>query len=322
MDPLILIRACSILHAEGSRVTLLHVLPAEASRFIAGADVLYVGVAGPYLLHGSTGVVAQALSGVMSINGEPDGPPTKLGLPIGDLGGGVWAVISILSALQHRNTTGEALTVDLSLLEGLTGLLGYLAQNYLGAGETPERVGSSHQSVVPYGRFPTKDGHIVIALMIESFFVKFCVAIGQPDLSADPRFATTAGRRTNRLVLEASIGKVLSTRTTTEWEEILAANDIPCGPVNTVAQALDMPVIAEREVIQTTRHPVAGAVRMVRSPVRFAGRFEDAAIAPAPLLGQHTAEILTDLLGYDSARIAALTGEGAVAVLHPHSVRE
>ena len=266
-------------------------------------------------------LVAQALSGVMSINGEPDGPPTKLGLPIGDLGGGVWAAISILSALQHRNATGEALTIDLSLLEGLTGLLGYLAQNYLAGGETPERVGSSHQSVVPYGRFPTKDGHIVIALMIESFFVKFCAAIGQPELAADPRFATTTGRKTNRVALEASIGKVLSTRTTAEWEETLAASDIPCGPVNTVAQALDMPVIAEREVIQTAMHPVAGAVRMVRSPVRFAGRFEDAALAPAPLLGQHTAEILTDLLGYDSARIAALTGEGAVAV-HPRSARE
>ena len=261
-------------------------------------------------------LVAQALSGVMSINGEPDGPPTKLGLPIGDLGGGVWAAISILSALQHRNATGEALTVDLSLLEGLTGLLGYLAQNYLGAGEHPERVGSSHQSVVPYGRFPTKDGHIVVALMVESFYVKFCAAIGQPDLAADPRFATTTGRKTNRQLLEALIADVLSTRTSAEWEEIFAANDIPCGPVNTVAEALDMPIIAERAVIQTAEHPSVGPVRMVRSPVRFAGRFEDAAMTPAPMLGEHTMEILTDLLGYDPIRIETLTREGAVALRH------
>ena len=261
-------------------------------------------------------LVAQALSGVMSINGEPDGPPTKLGLPIGDLGGGVWAAISILSALRHRDATGEALTVDLSLLEGLTGLLGYLAQNYLGAGENPERVGSSHQSVVPYGRFPTKDGNIVVALMVESFYVKFCAAIRQPDLATDPRFATTTGRKTNRRLLEALIADVLSTRTSAEWEEIFAAYDIPCGPVNTVAEALEMPIIAERAVIRTAEHPSVGPVRMVRSPVRFAGRFEDAAMTAAPMLGEHTMEILTGLLGYDPIRIEALTLEGAVAVRH------
>ena len=127
-------------------------------------------------------LVAQAMSGVMSINGEADGPPTKLGLPIGDLGGGVWAAIGILSALQHRNATGEALTIDLSLLDGLVGMLGYLGELYLLTGEVPTRVGSAHQSVVPYGRFPAKDGHIVIALMVESFWVKFCSAIGQPEL--------------------------------------------------------------------------------------------------------------------------------------------
>ena len=259
-------------------------------------------------------LVAQALSGVMSINGEADGPPTKLGLPIGDLGGGVWAAISILSALQHRHSTGEALRVDFSLLEGLIGLLGYLGQNYLGTGEVPQRVGSSHQSVVPYGRFTTRDGHMVIALMVERFYVKFCAAIGQPALATDPRFATTTGRKDNREVLEALIGGIMAARTTGEWEDIFAANDIPCGPVNTLAQGLEMPIIAEREVIRLVEHPTVGIVRTVRSPVRFAGRFEDTAIAPAPLLGQHTREILTDLLGYEPARIEVLVREGAIGV--------
>ena len=258
-------------------------------------------------------LVAQALSGVMSINGEPDGPPTKLGLPIGDLGGGVWAAISILSALQHRHTTGEALRVDLSLLEGLTGLLGYLGQNYLGTGANPQRVGSSHQSVVPYGRFPTRDGHMVVALMVESFYVKFCTAIGQPELATDPRFATTTGRKNNREILEALVGGMMATRATSEWEDIFAANDIPCGPVNTVAQGLEMPIIAERAVVRSVEHPTVGTVRTVRTPVRFAGRFEDAPIAPAPLLGQHTMEILTGLLHYNPAQIEALIREGAIA---------
>ncbi len=262
-------------------------------------------------------LVAQALSGVMSINGEPDGPPTKLGLPMGDIGGGAWAAIAILSALQHRHATGEALTVDLSLLEGMFGMLGYLAQGYFATGESPQRVGSSHQSVVPYGRFPTRDGHIVIALMVESFWVKFCATIGQPELAQDPRFATTSGRKQHRVLLEALVGDVLSARTTAEWQHILTASDIPCAPVNTVAEALRMPIAAERAVVQEVDHPIAGRVPTIRSPVRFLGRFEDAAIRPAPLLGEHTAEILQDLLQYSSAETEALLSDGAVGTYRP-----
>ena len=258
-------------------------------------------------------LVAQALSGVMSINGEPDGPPTKLGLPIGDLGGGVWAAIAILSALQHRNATGESLTVDLSLLDGLVGMLGYLAQSYFVTGQSPMRVGSSHQSVVPYGRFPTRDGHLVVALMVESFYVKFCTAIGQPDLATDPRFATTTGRKQNRDLLEQLVGAVMSTRTSVEWQTIFAAADIPCAPVNTVAEALAMPIIAEREVIQEIHHPTVGPMPIIRSPVRFSSRFEDPAIQPAPLLGEHTASILSGLLHYGATRIMELTKDGAIA---------
>ncbi|HVZ06725.1 CaiB/BaiF CoA transferase family protein [Rhodopila sp.] len=259
-------------------------------------------------------LVAQALSGVMSINGEPDGPPTKLGLPMGDLGGGLWAAIAILSALQHRNATGEALTVDFSLLEGMIGMLGYLAQSYFVTGESPVRVGSSHQSVVPYGRFPTSDGHLVVALMVESFYVKFCAAIGHPEFATDPRFATTTARKQNRVLLEALVSEVMAQRSTAKWQAVFAAADIPCGPVNTVAEALSMPIVAEREVIQQIKHPTVGKMPIVRSPVRFAERFQDPAIQPAPLLGEHTTKILTDLLGYDHAKVEALIHKGAVQV--------
>ena len=147
-----------------------------------------------------------------------------------------------------------------------------------------------------------------------SFWVKFCAAIGQPELALDPRFATTAGRKENRALLEALAGDVLSTRTMAEWQVIFAAADIPCAPVNTVGQALDMPIIAERAVVQTVDHPTAGRVPLVRSPVRFLDRFEDPAIRPAPLLGQHTAEILKELLNYSAAQTEALVQAGAVAV--------
>ena len=258
-------------------------------------------------------LVAQALSGVMSINGEPDGPPTKLGLPIGDLGGGVWAVIAILAALQHRNRSGQALTVDLSLVDGLIGLLGYLAEGYLLTGENPHRSGSSHQSVVPYGRFPTQDGHIVVALMVESFFVKFCAAVGLPELAEDARFATPIARKANRAALETTVAAIMARRTTAAWQAILDAADIPCGPVNTVAEALAMPIVAERGLVQEVQHKVAGAVPLVRSPVRFVEAFADVAMQPPPTLGQHTAEILTGLLGYSPERADALAQEGAVA---------
>ena len=258
-------------------------------------------------------LVAQALSGVMSINGESDGPPIKMGLPIGDLGGGVWAAIAVLSALQHRHATGEALTVDLSLLDGLIGLLGYLAQSYLSTGEVPERVGSAHQSVVPYGRYPTRDGHLVIALMVASFFVKFCAAVGRPDLADDPRFATPAARKQNRQLLEALVVTILAERTTAEWQAVFDAADIPCSAVNTVADALQMPILAERGMIQAVVHPVSGTVPTVRTPIRFTGAFEDVAIAPAPLLGEHTRGVLIDLLGYDADKAEALRQAGAVA---------
>ncbi len=258
-------------------------------------------------------LVAQAISGVMSINGEPDGPPTKMGLPIGDLGGGVWAAIAVLSALQHRHTTGEALTIDLSLLDGLIGMLGYLAQGYLATGEVPQRVGSAHQSVVPYGRYPTRDGHLVIALMVASFFVKFCAAVGRPELSNDSRFATPVARKENRQLLEALVVTILAERTTAEWQAVFDAADIPCSPVNTVADALQLPIVAERGLVQPVAHPVSGTVPLVRTPVRFVGAFEDVAMEPAPLLGQHTCDILTGLLGYDAFKAEALRQAGVVA---------
>ena len=268
-------------------------------------------------------LVAQALSGAMSINGEPDGPPTKLGLPIGDLAGGVWAAIAVLAALQHRGATGQALTVDLSLLDGLIGMLGYLAEGFLLTGEVPHRVGSSHQSVVPYGRFPTRDGHIVIALMVESFFVKFCAAVGRPDLAQDPRFVTPVARKQNRQLLEAFVSTVLCERTTAEWQAVLDAADIPCAPVNTVAQALEMPIVAERGLVQTVVHPTAGTIPLVRFPVRFAEAFGDVAMQPPPTLGEHTAEVLAGLLGYDAERCEALCKEGAVTfgTTHPNVAR-
>lgn len=270
------------------------------------------GQTGPMRETASFDLVTQAMSGVMSINGEPDGPPTKMGIPMGDVGGGLWAAIGILAALQKRNATGRGSRIDLSLLEGLMGLLGYLGELYLVSGESPARVGSAHHSVVPYGRFPVKDGHIVIALHVGNFWRKFCVAIEREDLVDNPRFRTTADRRANREELEALVSEILQTKSAREWAEIFTRLDIPHGQVFSVGEAIEQEVIRERELLRTVEHARAGAVKLLGSPLRFED-FDARSYQASPLLGEHTRPVLADL-GYSDAEIARLITAEVVGV--------
>jgi crotonobetainyl-CoA:carnitine CoA-transferase CaiB-like acyl-CoA transferase len=283
----------------------------EARKDIIICSITGYGLTGPLSTRPSFDLVTQALSGMMSINGEPDGPPTRLGIPMGDIGGGFWAAVSILAALQHRNTTGEGLQVDLSLLDGLVGLLGYLGEIYLLTGEIPGRIGSHHQSIVPYGRFTAKDGDIVLALHVGNFWRKFCAAVDREDLVVNPKFKTTADRHENRDELIGIVGDILQGKTVAEWQEILDEGDVPNGPVHDVAQALNQAVIRDRNMIRTTEHPVAGKVDVVGTPINYVGRFDDVPTAAAPLLG-HTRSILSDLLGYDAAKVDALLDQGVI----------
>lgn len=264
-------------------------------------------------------LVTQAMSGVMSINGEADGPPTKMGIPMGDVGGGMWAAIGILAGLQKRNATGKGSRIDLSLLEGLMGLLGYLAEIYFVTGESPGRVGSQHHSIVPYGRYPCKDADIVIALHVGSFWRKFCVAVGRPDFIEDPRYRTTSDRQKNRAVLEAEVIEVLRTRTVKEWSDVFTAADIPHGQVCSIGEAVEQDVIKERGMVRTVDHPRAGAVRLLGSPLNFAG-FEASRYAPAPLLGEHTRAVLGGA-GLSDAEIDALLKNEVVGIFEPDAAQ-
>jgi crotonobetainyl-CoA:carnitine CoA-transferase CaiB-like acyl-CoA transferase len=278
------------------------------------------GQTGPLRETPSFDLVTQAMSGVMSINGEPDGPPTKLGIPLGDVGGGLWAAIGILAGLQKRGATGRGSRIDLSLLEGLMGLLGYLAELYLVTGQSPGQVGSGHHSVVPYGRFAVKDGHIVIALHVGNFWRNFCTAIEREDLVEDPRFRTTADRRSNRDELEALVGAILLTRTAAEWTAIFTRLDIPHGPVHSVGEAIEQEVIRERGLVRTVEHARAGAVRLLGSPLGF-DDFDARDYRPSPLLGEHTRSVLAEL-GRSAADIDALIDAGVVGVPgHPGNRR-
>lgn len=271
------------------------------------------GRTGPMKDRPSFDLVTQARSGVMSITGEPDGPPTKMGLPMGDLGGGLWGAIAVLSALHRRDRTGEPQHIDLSLLEGLVGMLGYLGQLALMTGRGPERVGSGHHSIVPYGRFETADGDIVLALHVGEFWRRFCHAAGRDDLITDPRFRTTADRRANRDQLEPIVESILRQRTRAEWETLLDDADVPHGPILDVAEALEQEQLKARGLLTTVVHPTAGKVPMVRSPIRFVGDGEPRFTA-SPLLGEHTRQVCRELLDWDDERLQRAEDVGAI---HP-----
>ncbi|MSP96472.1 MAG: CoA transferase [Betaproteobacteria bacterium] len=269
------------------------------------------GQTGPLREMPSFDLVTQAMSGVMSINGEPDGPPTKMGLPMGDIGGGLWAAIAILAGLQKRNATGKGSRIDISLLEGLMGLLGYLAELYFVTGESPGRVGSAHHSITPYGRFPVKDGDIVIALHVGAFWRKFCVAIKREDLVTNPKYRTTADRYRNKNELEALVVEILSHKTIAEWHEIFEREDIPHGSVSSVGEAIEQEVIKQRNLVRTVKHPAAGDVKVIGCPIKFDG-FDDTKYAPSPMLGEHTRAVLLEL-GYSELSIGKLCETGVIA---------
>jgi crotonobetainyl-CoA:carnitine CoA-transferase CaiB-like acyl-CoA transferase len=269
------------------------------------------GRTGPMAEKPSFDLVSQALSGVMSITGEPDSPPTKMGLPMGDLAGGLWGSIAVLAALNRRHRDPSPQHIDLSLLEGLMGLLGYLGQLAMITGESPKRMGSDHHSVVPYGRFEVADGYLVIALHVGSFWRGFCRAIGREDLSDDPRFRSTRERSANRDVLLPIVQEILRTKTRAEWQRLLDQADVPHAPLLDVVEALSQEQIQARGVLQPLDHPTAGRVDVVGPVVRFVGD-DVAALRPSPLLGEHGREVLTEVLGWTDDAIDELI---AAAVL-------
>lgn len=257
-------------------------------------------------------LVTQARSGVMSITGEPDGPPTKMGLPMGDLGGGLWGAIAALSALLRRNLDPRPQHIDLSLLDGLVSMLGYLGQLSLLTGEAPERVGSSHHNIVPYGRFKVADGHIVLALHVGPFWERFCQVVGREDLLADPRFATTEARRDNREVLDGIVQDVLLKGTRSEWVETFTEAGVPHGPILDVTEAIQQEQVASRGLLREFRHPTAGDVKVVGSPMMDASGDLIGPADPPPCLGEHTRSVLESVLGYDEDLIDELARNGAI----------
>lgn len=256
-------------------------------------------------------IVAQALSGVMSVNREPGTPPNRLGLPMGDLSGSIFAVFGVLAALYERGITGKGKRVDVAMLDSLMGLLGYLGQLYFINGEAPKPVGTKHPSIVPYGAFPTADGYVIVACLTEGFWAGFARCLGLPELASDPRFALYADRLANRDALEAIIDERMRQESTDYWLAKLDEHDVPNAPILDVGEALEQPHAVARGVVASVDHPEAGTLKMVRSPIAFDGASPEPRLPP-PLLGEHSGDILKAVLGYDAETCEALLAEGVV----------
>jgi crotonobetainyl-CoA:carnitine CoA-transferase CaiB-like acyl-CoA transferase len=269
------------------------------------------GLTGPLRDKPSFDIVTQALSGALSINGERGHLPVKLGIPLGDMVGGIFGPMAILAALHERTLTGRGRLIDISLYDGLIGMLGYFAQLAFLTGEDPGPMGSSHPNIVPYGSFPASDGSIIIAVLSERFWGRLCEALERPELAGDPRFATPTSRRDHRDELDRLISEVTQTRTVAEWETRLAQADVPHAPVLGVTAALAHPHAVAREMVVEAEHPTIGPMRVIGRPIKFPDAPQRPVTAP-PTFGQHTAAVLRDELGYGEAEIAALRENGVI----------
>jgi crotonobetainyl-CoA:carnitine CoA-transferase CaiB-like acyl-CoA transferase len=240
--------------------------------------------------------VTQAEGGLMSLTGDPDGPPYRLGLPIADLVAGLFAAQGILLALLARTATDRGRHVDISMLDSVAGLLTYQAANYLATGHDPPRMGNAHASIVPYGTFDTRDGQLMLAVGNDDQWRRFCDVVGLSELVADPRFSTNPQRVANRDVLWPIVTRALLVRDRDDWTARLRKAGVPCGPVRTIGETLADPQLEARGMIASLRHPAAGDLRLVANPVKLSDTLP-IADTPAPLLGQHTESILTGDLG-------------------------
>ncbi|MDI3298106.1 MAG: CoA transferase [Bacillota bacterium] len=254
--------------------------------------------------------VAQAMSGMMSITGEPDGEPTKHGMSIADLTAGMWAAFAIVAALYERERSGEGQYLDVSLLDGQIAWLTYVAGAYFATGRNPSRLGSAHPNIVPYQPFATADGHIMVAVGNDRLWRSFCEALGLPELAGDPRFATNPARVEHRSELIPLLAARLATRSSAEWTEALDRAGVPCGPILTVGEALSHPQVAAREMVVEMDHPTAGRIRTTGLPVKFS-RTPGRIASPPPLLGQQTLEILREA-GFSEAEVERLQEAGAI----------
>jgi crotonobetainyl-CoA:carnitine CoA-transferase CaiB-like acyl-CoA transferase len=268
------------------------------------------GATGPYASRGGYDLIAQGMSGIISVTGDEDGPPAKAGVPLSDLAAGLFAAYGILCALEYRERTGEGQFVDTSLLEAALALTVWESTEYWVTGRAPRPLGSAHRLSAPYQAIRARDGYFTVGANNDKLFEGFCRAIGRPDLLDDSRFNGRTQRLDNRAQLIPEIEKTTITEPRAHWLERLDEAGVPSGPINTYAEALGDPQALARDMVVDLVHPGAGPIKALGIPVKLSGT-PGAVDRPAPLLGQHTAEILTEL-GYSETDQRELTDKGVI----------
>jgi len=275
------------------------------------ASVSGFGQTGPHAQRPAYDVIIQAMGGIASITGPPEGPPVRVGSSIADLSAALFTVIGILAALAHARQTGEGQQVDISMLDCQVALLENAIARYYVSGEVPGPLGSRHSAITPFQFFEAADGHIVIAAGNDGLWRKLCATIGTPELVDDPRFASNALRTDNHADLEPLLAASLHQKTVEEWCALLDQAGVPCGPIHDVAQVFHDPQVAARQMIKKMVHPRSGTLAVPNSPLRFSETPVELE-TPAPLLGQHTDEVLEKLLGILPEELENLRQSGVI----------
>jgi crotonobetainyl-CoA:carnitine CoA-transferase CaiB-like acyl-CoA transferase len=269
------------------------------------------GQDGPYAARPGYDYLAQGMGGIMSLTGEPDGPPMKVAVAIADLMAGMYAAVGILAALRHRDRTGEGQQIDISLLDCQVAWLSYQAQNFLTSGSPARRLGNEHPTIVPYQVFEAADGFLILAVGNDGQFAKFAGVAGRPEWAVDPRFAANKARVENRKMLIPLIADVMKARCQADWLAALEAAGVPAGPVNRIDQVFEDPQVRHRQMVVGMDHPFSQApISLVANPIKMSATPPAYRHAP-PTLGQHSEDVLKEF-GLSTEEIAALRGKKIV----------
>jgi crotonobetainyl-CoA:carnitine CoA-transferase CaiB-like acyl-CoA transferase len=270
------------------------------------------GQQGPYAARAGYDFMIQAMGGLMSVTGEADGEPMKVGVALADVLTGLYAANAIQAALLHQRASGEGQYIDMALLDVQVAALANQAMNFLATGKNPRRLGNAHPNIVPYQAFQTSDGYIILAVGNDTQFARFCELAGRAELARDDRFRSNSGRVEHRDILVPQVVEIMRGKSSADWLEALNDRGIPCGPINDIDQVFDDPQVVARGLKLRLDHPAAGSVASVANPIRLSRTPVRYRLAP-PMLGQHTDAVLGRVLNLDSDRLEELRAEGIIA---------